>query len=186
MRGKRVGGSTVGSLDYGWLKEVFPKFGLQIEKDVDFVPVRSTSSRYTALRAGSIDAASLSPPSSLLAQAAGYPSLFRFADYLEDIQASIGGGGDYEGGQHFVEIAAKDHDGRAVLRHPVLAIFNRFFQLFEARRQVFVRRQNQIRGVVLKCFRIICEFHIARPPVSRIDRLRLRSGVILLASTSLQ
>jgi NitT/TauT family transport system substrate-binding protein len=89
LRGKRVGGSTVGSLDYGWLKEVFPKFGLQLEKDVNFVPVGSTSSRYTALRAGSIDAASLSPPSSLLAQAAGYPSLFRFADHLEDIQASI-------------------------------------------------------------------------------------------------
>ena len=89
LRGKRVGGSTVGSLDYGWLKEVLPKFGLQLEKDVIFVPVGSTSSRYVALRAGSIDAASLSPPSSLLAQAAGYPTLFQFADHLEDIQASI-------------------------------------------------------------------------------------------------
>ena len=89
LRGKRVGGSTVGSLDYGWLKEVLPKFGLQLEKDVNFVPVGSTSSRYTALRAGSIDAASLSPPSSLLAHAAGYPTLFQFADHLEDIQASI-------------------------------------------------------------------------------------------------
>jgi NitT/TauT family transport system substrate-binding protein len=89
LRGKRVGGSTVGSLDYGWLKEVLPKFGLQLEKDVNFVPVGSTSARYTALRAGSIDAASLSPPASLLAQAAGYPTLFRFADHLEDIQASI-------------------------------------------------------------------------------------------------
>ena len=89
LRGKRVGGSTVGSLDYGWLREVLPKFGLQLEKDVNFVPVGSTNSRYTALRAGSIDAASLSPPSSLLAQSAGYPTLFRFADHLEDIQASI-------------------------------------------------------------------------------------------------
>ena len=89
LRGKRVGGSTVGSLDYGWLKEVLPKFGLQLEKDVNFVPVGSTGSRYTALRAGSIDAASLSPPSSLLAHAAGYPTLFQFADHLEDIQASI-------------------------------------------------------------------------------------------------
>jgi len=89
LRGKRVGGSTVGSLDYGWLREVLPKFGLQLEKDVNFVPVGSTSSRYAALLAGSIDAASLSPPSSLLAQSAGYPTLFRFADHLEDIQASI-------------------------------------------------------------------------------------------------
>lgn len=89
LRGKRIGGSTIGSLDYGWLKEVLPQFGLQIEKDFNFVPVGSTSSRYVALRAGSIDAASLSPPSSLLAHAAGYSTLFRFADYLEDIQASI-------------------------------------------------------------------------------------------------
>jgi len=94
LRGKRVGGSTVGSLDYGWLKEVLPKFGLQLEKDVNFVPVGSTSSRYTALRAGSIDAASLSPPSSLMAQSLGYSTLFRFADHLEDIQASIVGTDD--------------------------------------------------------------------------------------------
>lgn len=89
MRGKRVGGSTIGSLDYGWLKEVLPKFGLNLEKDVNFVPVGSTSARYVALRAGSIDAASLSPPSSLLAQALGYQTFFSFADHLEDIQASI-------------------------------------------------------------------------------------------------
>ncbi|MGZ8480435.1 MAG: ABC transporter substrate-binding protein [Candidatus Binatia bacterium] len=89
LRGKRVGGSTIGSLDYGWLKEVLPKFGLQLEKDVNFVPVGSTSARYVALRAGSIDAASLSPPSSLLAHSLGYSTFFNFADHLEDIQASI-------------------------------------------------------------------------------------------------
>ena len=66
LRGKRIGGSTVGSLDYGWLKEVLPKFGLQLEKDVNFVPVGSTSSRLHGARAGSIDAASFSPPSSLI------------------------------------------------------------------------------------------------------------------------
>lgn len=89
LRGKRVGGSTIGSLDYGWLKEVLPKFGLNLEKDVNFVPVGSTSARWVALRAGSIDAASLSPPSSLLAQSLGYTNFFNFADHLEDIQASI-------------------------------------------------------------------------------------------------
>jgi len=89
VRGKRVGGSTIGSLDYGWLKEVLPKFGLNLEKDVNFVPVGSTSARWVALRAGSIDAASLSPPSSLLAHSLGYSTFFNFADHLEDIQASI-------------------------------------------------------------------------------------------------
>jgi NitT/TauT family transport system substrate-binding protein len=89
VRGKRVGGSTIGSLDYGWLKEVMPKFGLNLEKDVNFVPVGSTSARFVAMRAGSIDVASLSPPSSLLAAGLGYNHLFTFADHLEDIQASI-------------------------------------------------------------------------------------------------
>jgi ABC-type nitrate/sulfonate/bicarbonate transport system substrate-binding protein len=89
LRAKRVGGSTVGSLEYGWLKELLPKFGLQLERDVTFVPVGATSTRFTALRAGTIDASPLSPPSSFLAQDAGFPVLLRTADHLEDIQASI-------------------------------------------------------------------------------------------------
>jgi ABC-type nitrate/sulfonate/bicarbonate transport system substrate-binding protein len=89
LRGKRVGGSTVGSLEYGWLRELLPKFGLQLERDVIFVPVGATSTRFTALRAGTIDASPLSPPSSFLAQDAGFPVLLRTADHLEDIQASI-------------------------------------------------------------------------------------------------
>jgi len=89
LRGKRIGGSTLGSLEYGWLKELLPKFGLQLEKDVTFVPVGSTSTRLTALRAGTIDASPLSPPSNFLAQDAGFPVLLRTADHLEDIQASI-------------------------------------------------------------------------------------------------
>ncbi|HEX2931405.1 MAG TPA: ABC transporter substrate-binding protein [Candidatus Binatia bacterium] len=89
LRGKRIGGSTVGSLEYGWMKELLPKFGLQLEKDVTFVPVGSTSTRFTALRAGTIDASPLSPPSNFLAQDAGFNVLLRTADHLEDIQASI-------------------------------------------------------------------------------------------------
>ena len=89
LRGKRLGGSTVGSLEYGWMKELLPKFGLQLEKDVTFVPVGSTSTRFTALRAGTIDASPLSPPSNFLAQDTGFPVLLRTADHLEDIQASI-------------------------------------------------------------------------------------------------
>jgi ABC-type nitrate/sulfonate/bicarbonate transport system substrate-binding protein len=89
LRGKRIGGSTIGSLEYGWMKELLPKFGLQLEKDVTFVPVGSTSTRFTALKAGTIDASPLSPPSNFLAQDAGFNVLLRTADHLEDIQASI-------------------------------------------------------------------------------------------------
>src|SRR5947208_12307432 len=79
LRGKKVGGSTVGSLDYGWLKELFPKFGLQLERDVIFLPIGSTSTRYSALRMGTIDASPLSPPSSFMAHDVGYPALLRFS-----------------------------------------------------------------------------------------------------------
>ena len=89
LRGKRMGGSTVGSLEYGWMKELLPKFGLQLEKDLTFVPVGATSTRFTALRAGTIDATPLSPPASFMAQDAGYTTLLRTAEHLEDIQASI-------------------------------------------------------------------------------------------------
>jgi NitT/TauT family transport system substrate-binding protein len=89
LRGKRMGGSTVGSLEYGWMKELLPKFGLQLEKDVTFVPIGATSTRYAALRAGTIDATPLSPPSNFMAQDAGYTTLLRTADHIEDIQASI-------------------------------------------------------------------------------------------------
>lgn len=89
LRGKKIGGSTVGSLEYGWLKELLPKFGLQLDKDVIFLPIGATSMRYAALRMGTIDATALSPPSSFLAQDAGFSALLRFADHLEDIQASI-------------------------------------------------------------------------------------------------
>jgi ABC-type nitrate/sulfonate/bicarbonate transport system substrate-binding protein len=89
LRGKKLGGSTVGSLDYGWVKELLAKYGLTLERDVIFVPIGSTATRFTALKAGTIDAASLSPPASFLAQDQGYPILIRTADHVEDIQASI-------------------------------------------------------------------------------------------------
>jgi NitT/TauT family transport system substrate-binding protein len=42
LRGKRIGGSTVGSLEYGWIKELLPKFGLQLDREVTFLPIGPT------------------------------------------------------------------------------------------------------------------------------------------------
>ncbi len=89
LRGKKIGGSTVGSLEYGWLKELMPKFGLSLERDMTFLAIGPTAARFTAMRSRSIDATILSPPSSFLAQDEGFSMLARVADYLEDIQASI-------------------------------------------------------------------------------------------------
>jgi hypothetical protein len=30
---------SVGSLEYGWTKELLPKFGLQLDRDVTFLPI---------------------------------------------------------------------------------------------------------------------------------------------------
>ena len=63
---------------------------LQLEKDVNFCSGGIDEyPRLHALRAGSIDARLFSPPASLLAQDAGYTTLLRTAEHLEDIQASI-------------------------------------------------------------------------------------------------
>ena len=89
LRGKKIGGSTVGSLEYGWIKELLPKFGLQLDRDVTFLPIGPTATRFTALKTATVDAAPLSPPSSFLAQDAGFPVLTRVSDHVEDIQACI-------------------------------------------------------------------------------------------------
>jgi NitT/TauT family transport system substrate-binding protein len=89
LRGKRIGGSTVGSLEYGWIKELLPKFGLQLDRDVTFLPIGPTATRFAALKTATVDAAPLSPPSSFLAQDAGFPVLTRVSDHVEDIQACI-------------------------------------------------------------------------------------------------
>jgi NitT/TauT family transport system substrate-binding protein len=89
LRGKRIGGSTVGSLEYGWIKELLPKFGLQLDRDVTFLPIGPTATRFTALKTATVDATLLGPPSSFLAQDAGFPVLTRVSDHVEDIQACI-------------------------------------------------------------------------------------------------
>jgi len=89
LRGKKIGGSTVGSLEYGWIKELLPKFGLQLDRDVTFLAIGPTATRFAALKTATVDAAPLSPPSSFLAQDAGFPVLTRVSDHVEDIQACI-------------------------------------------------------------------------------------------------
>jgi ABC-type nitrate/sulfonate/bicarbonate transport system substrate-binding protein len=89
LRGKKIGGSTVGSLEYGWIKELLPKFGLQLGRDVTFLAIGPTATRFAALKTATVDAAPLSPPSSFLAQDAGFPVLTRVSDHVEDIQACI-------------------------------------------------------------------------------------------------
>jgi hypothetical protein len=80
---------SVGSLEYGWTKELLPKFGLQLDRDVTFLPIGPTATRFMALKTATVDAVPLSPPSSFLAEDAGFPVLKRVSDHVEDIQACI-------------------------------------------------------------------------------------------------
>jgi NMT1/THI5 like len=41
LRGKKIGGSTVGSLEYGWIKELLPKFGFAARSRRDVFAHRS-------------------------------------------------------------------------------------------------------------------------------------------------
>jgi len=61
LRGKRIGGSTVGSLEYGWIKELLPKFGLQLDRNVTFLPIGPIATRLTALKTATVDAMLLDP-----------------------------------------------------------------------------------------------------------------------------
>ena len=54
-----------------------------------FLPIGPTATRFTALKAATIDATLLGPPFSFLAQDAGFPVLTRVSDHVEDIQACI-------------------------------------------------------------------------------------------------
>ncbi len=89
LRGKRLGVSTIGSLDHGWLKELLPKVGLNPERDVTFLGMGATGARFAAMKAGSIEATLAGTPANFLAQDAGFSTLARVGDHIEDIQATI-------------------------------------------------------------------------------------------------
>lgn len=63
--------STVGSLKYGWMKELLPKFGLQLEKDLTCRLDRPARAIHRFKR-GTIDASLLSSPANFLAQDAEF------------------------------------------------------------------------------------------------------------------
>jgi NitT/TauT family transport system substrate-binding protein len=80
LKGRKIGVSSIGSGPDSLLRDLLKKHGLDGTRDVVVLPVGGGTARYFALQAGSVDAAMLSIPSNLMAQAAGFRQLVSFVE----------------------------------------------------------------------------------------------------------
>jgi ABC-type nitrate/sulfonate/bicarbonate transport system substrate-binding protein len=82
LRGKNFGISSFGGTPHSEAVTILKKYGLNPEKDVTFLQIGGSSSRFTAIESGSIQAAMLVPPFSNLARKHGFNQLVSFNDVM--------------------------------------------------------------------------------------------------------
>jgi NitT/TauT family transport system substrate-binding protein len=82
LKGKKFGISSFGGTPHSEAIMVLRKYGMNPEKDVIFLQIGGSSSRYAALDSGSIDAAMLVPPFNKLAQKRGFNELLSFNEIM--------------------------------------------------------------------------------------------------------
>src|ERR1051325_3724460 len=82
LRGKKFGIRSFGGTPHSEAIMILRKFGLNPEKDVTFLQIGGSSSRYTALESGSIDAAMLVPPFNKLGKKHGFNELLSFNEIM--------------------------------------------------------------------------------------------------------
>ena len=82
LKGKTFGISSFGGTPHSEAVMIFRKYGMNPEKDVTFLQIGGSSSRYTALESGSIQAAMLVPPFNKLAQKRGFNELLSFNEIM--------------------------------------------------------------------------------------------------------
>ncbi len=82
LKGKTFGISSFGGTPHSEAIMILRKFGLNPEKDVTFLQIGGSSSRYTALESGSIQAAMLVPPFNNFAVKRGFHQLISFNDVM--------------------------------------------------------------------------------------------------------
>jgi NitT/TauT family transport system substrate-binding protein len=82
LRGGKVGTSGIGSGDYHVLVDLFRRQGFDPQNDVALLAIGGTTTRFTALANGAIDAGLLSPPASIYAERQGMRSLADPRDLL--------------------------------------------------------------------------------------------------------
>ncbi len=82
LKGKNFGISSFGGTPHSEAIMILRKFGLNPEKDVTFLQIGGSSSRYAALESGSIQAAMLVPPFNNFAVKRGFHQLISFNDVM--------------------------------------------------------------------------------------------------------
>ena len=83
LKGKKFGISSFGGTPHSEAIMILRKFGMHSEKDVTFLQIGGSSSRYAALESGSIDAAMLVPPFNNFAVKRGFHQLISFNDIMK-------------------------------------------------------------------------------------------------------
>jgi ABC-type nitrate/sulfonate/bicarbonate transport system substrate-binding protein len=90
LKDKKVGVSGIGSGPDLLLRELLRKQGLEGGRDVAILALGVGTARFVALKAGSVDAAMLSPPSNFMAEEAGFRQLVSFVkEDLVDLQSAV-------------------------------------------------------------------------------------------------
>lgn len=90
LKGKKVGVSGIGSGPDFLLREVLKRHGLEGGREVTIMALGAGTARFVALKAGSVDAAMLSPPSNFMASEAGFRELVSFVNEdLIELQSAI-------------------------------------------------------------------------------------------------
>jgi NitT/TauT family transport system substrate-binding protein len=90
LKDKKVGVSGIGSGPDLLLREFLKKHGLEGGRDVAILAIGAGTARFFALKAGSVEAAMLSPPSNFMAEEAGFRQLVSFVkEDLVDLQSAV-------------------------------------------------------------------------------------------------
>jgi NitT/TauT family transport system substrate-binding protein len=82
LKGKKFGISSFGGTPHSEAIMIMRKFGMNPDKDVIFLQIGGSSSRYAALDSGSIDAAMLVPPFNKLAKKRGFNEILSFNEIM--------------------------------------------------------------------------------------------------------
>jgi NitT/TauT family transport system substrate-binding protein len=82
LKGKKFGISSFGGTPHSEAIMILRKYGMNPEKDVTFLQIGGSSTRYAALDSGSIDAAMLVPPFNKLAAKRGFNEILSFNEIM--------------------------------------------------------------------------------------------------------
>jgi NitT/TauT family transport system substrate-binding protein len=82
LKGKKFGISSFGGTPHSEAIMILRKYGMNPEKDVIFLQIGGSSTRYAALDSGAIDAAMLVPPFNKLAKKRGFNEILSFNEIM--------------------------------------------------------------------------------------------------------